>query len=415
MKQIRIQMLREFLSTQANHWAFFPVVILFAETERPDFLCLICWFFLGLMPLALFIAREIVQSFILQVASFFIIGGVLALLPLEPAFLKATYLFFAMIYLMMSLFKMIKKDNRYTMTLPLFFPMCINIILSIIAVYVNHLHFSFYMHFAAIISICMALLANYVEHYLVFTIGNEETSSNMPSKKIFHSGIAGTIQFVGLLIIPLMVIASFSISDEFFRLLMHGGQQGIKKFILFLRKFFSSSDRQTFIRDGGESEPFQRAVIPEQQPSMFWMLLEKLAFAGVMLLLLYGLYLILMKILGFLHSYQKSKVLIEVAEETEDIDVHEDLSPSSVIIEEEDDSFLSPTQRIRRLYRKKALSTNHEINELWRMTAREIATEEESPQIAYVYEKARYSRSVCTADDLKEMQAACRRKRKSEE
>ena len=391
MKQIKIQMLREFLSTQANHWAFFPVVILFAETERPDFLCLICWFFLGLMPLALFIAREIVQSFILQVASFFIIGGFLALLPLEPAFLKATYLFFAMIYLMMSLFKMIKKDNRYTMTLPLFFPMCINIILSIIAVYVNHLHFSFYMHFAAIISICMALLANYVEHYLVFTIGNEETSSNMPSKKIFHSGIAGTIQFVGLLIIPLMVIASFSISDEFFRLLMHGGQQGIKKFILFLRKFFSSSDRQTFIRDGGESEPFQRAVIPEQQPSMFWMLLEKLAFAGVMLLLLYGLYLILMKILGFLHSYQKSKVLIE------------------------DDSFLSPTQRIRRLYRKKALSTNHEISELWRMTAREIATEEESPQIAYVYEKARYSRSVCTADDLKEMQAACRRKRKSEE
>ena len=60
------------------------------------------------------------------------------------------------------------------------------------------------------------------------------------------------------------------------------------------------------------------------------------------------------------------------------------------------------------------MSTQKEIYELNRMTAREVAMEEKNPEIATVYEKARYSELPCTKEDVTQMQAACRRKQTSE-
>ncbi|MBQ9488568.1 MAG: hypothetical protein IJU80_01395, partial [Lachnospiraceae bacterium] len=103
MKQIKIIALREFLATQANHWAFFPIIILFSDAPKPSALNLLCWFFLGFMPFLLFFAREFVQSLLLQIVLFPICAGILYLMPIDPPFLKASYLFFSAAYLMASL------------------------------------------------------------------------------------------------------------------------------------------------------------------------------------------------------------------------------------------------------------------------------------------------------------------------
>ncbi len=413
MKQIKIIALREFLATQANHWAFFPIIILFSDAPKPSAFNLLCWFFLGFMPFLLFFAREFVQSLLLQIVLFPICAGILYLMPIDPPFLKASYLFFSAAYLMASLLKMIKRDDHATRIFPFFVPLGINLVLGIIVAFVHSFHFSFFMHFAAILSITCSLMANYVSSYLIYVRRNEETASNMPKAKIFHSGAKSAFMYVALLIVPLIFIASFSVSDDFFQIIRYWFRSMMKA--IFSKINATPDERNTHLQDGPATDPTQMPTLPNGQPSFFWRVLEVIVFAIVILLIVYALGTIILKIIHALSSLHRTKILIEAEEETEDLDLHEELKEhNSYKEQEENESLLSPRQRIRRMYRRKALSTQKEIYELNRMTAREVAMEEKNPEIATVYEKARYSELPCTKEDVTQMQAACRRKQTSE-
>ena len=412
MRQTSIQLLREYFATTANHFAFFPMVIMFAATSKPRPITLIGWILLGFLPFFLFIAREILQSFLLQIALLPLFAGLLYVLPIQPENLKFTYLFFAAVYLLISLFKSVKREFGATKCLPPFIPLGLNVILGIIAIYVNHLKFSFYMHFAVIISVLASFLAFYLDQYLSFTIRNEETASNMPKKKIFKSGFSATTTFVGLLSIPLIVTSAFAVPDDFFRNLMHWIRVNLRILIRYIKGLFNEKERDTHIIDGAEMEQLQRLNLVENNTSLFWRVLEVIIFAVVLLVFLYVMYKLILKIYHFITSFEKRKVVLEAEEETEDIDVREDLNVKLKEDEDDKEGLLSPGRRIRHLYRKVALSTPRQPYTLYRMTAREFGQEENLPaDMALLYEKARYSSQTCTKEDLKQMQNACRRKK----
>ncbi|MBQ9489896.1 MAG: DUF4129 domain-containing protein, partial [Lachnospiraceae bacterium] len=236
---------------------------------------------------------------------------------------------------------------------------------------------------------------------------------NMPKAKIFHSGAKSAFMYVALLIVPLIFIASFSVSDDFFQMIRYWFRSMMKA--IFSKINATPDERNTHLQDGPATDPTQMPTLPNGQPSFFWRVLEVIVFAIVILLIVYALGTIILKIIHALSSRRRTKLLMEAEEETEDLDLHEELKEHNSSKEpEENESLLSPRQRIRRMYRRKALSTQKEIYELNRMTAREVAMEEKNPEIATVYEKARYSELPCTKEDVTQMQAACRRKQTSE-
>ena len=412
MDRVKIALLRELLATQTNHWALFPAILLFAETTQISPYCITGWILAGLLPVCLFFVREVLQSFLLQFLLLPVFLGGTYLLPFEPYLLKVCMLFLEVLYAGLSLMKSIKQDSVPTNFMPPFVPLVINFSLEIIAVYSTKMRFTFFMHVSAILSILCALLLYYVDRYLVFTVSNEGTVSNMPKGKIFRSGIRASLLYLGGVSAIMFVIASFSISDEFFRTVMHVINGWIKTFFSFLKRLFPGKERDTHIIDGGELEPITRPEFGETQTSVFWRILEVILFVVVIAIIVAFLANLIIKILKLLFSVRRKKILIEAEEETEILDQRESLSETPAILQEEDDDpRLSPNWRIRHFYRRKALSSGKEPSLLYRMTAREFAAQEDSPDIAFLYEKARYSLVPCTKEDVKLMQLACRRKR----
>ncbi|MBR6477687.1 MAG: hypothetical protein IKS85_04485 [Lachnospiraceae bacterium] len=409
--QARVISLRELLASQANHWAIFPALILFMETSDLSGPVILGWVLLGFLPVCAFIARELVESFLLQVLLFPIFVGILILLPIEPVNVKAAMIFVGIVYTLLSLWKSAKKDSGATHAFPPFIPLMINFVLCIIAVYVTNAHFTFLMHVSAIISIILSLLTFYVDRYFIFTVANDGISSNMPRRKIFHSGFSMSVAYFGITSLILVFIASFSISDEFFRVITGWLSRRFGWLIRKVLDLFPRKDKVDMIQDGGEMEPFSMSTLPDKKTPFFMRILEVVTFAVVVIIILMLLYSLVRFLLKWLFSKQGEKTIKEAVEEKEAIDLHESITTKAPpLFEEEDESFLSPSQRIRKLYKKRALATTDDRERLFRTTARELGIQEKIPEMATIYEKARYSKETCTKEDLKEMQLACRRK-----
>ena len=412
MSKVGIATLRECMVTQANHWAIFPALILFAGPQNVTGIVILAWVMLGFLPTLMFLARDVIQSFILQIALFPVMLGTLILLPIHPDILKAAMILIGVIYVVLSVFKTFKNDVTATKVFPPFVPLCINLVLSVIAYYTIRTPITFTMHLSAIISITLSLLAYYVDRFFIFTVSNEKTSSNMPRSKMFQSGMLSAIKYLGVTSVIMIFIASFSVSDSFFGVIMKWINKGINWIATLLRKLFRVKERNTFLKDGADSEPLMRLSNEGPVTSPFWRLLEMVVFGVLIAVLFVGIFLFALKIIKLFMRVQGKKIFTEAEETNELLDLHESIATKLPDFdpEEEDDSFLSPSQRIRRLYRRKALSTQREPELLYRMTAREFATEEKLPEIAGLYEKARYSLETCTKEDVKQMQLACRRK-----
>lgn len=406
MRQRKITVLREFLATQANHWIFLPLLMILTENVHPSAWCLLGWVMVGFLPILLFTCREIIQSTLLQFFLVVIYAGIVFFLPMEPEITKGICGFFVMAYMMQSLFKVIKKEEKLTHAFPPFVPLAINFVLCAIALFTTGESASFFMHLSAILSVMCSILAFYLDRYLHFTNANEGTSSNMPKGKIFRSGMQANLKFLGAISALLFLIASFAISDEFFRKIYLWNRNGLKKILQWIASLFTRTKRDTHILDGMNSATFDVTAVPAGQTSALAHVLEVLFFAAVVVFLINRL--------GHLvNAFQKKKRSQEAEEETESLDLHESLTPKAEagFQEEEDDGWLSPTQRIRRLYRRRALASNFERRSLYYLTAREFSLQENNLMLSEIYEKARYSPESCDKEDLKKMQLACRRKK----
>ena len=149
-------------------------------------------------------------------------------------------------------------------------------------------------------------------------------------------------------------------------------------------------------------------------PSLFWRIMEVLLFVLVVLILLALVaYLAFLIIRFILRRLSVKRIGYEVEEEVEAIDIHESLGPKKLqeAMKNEKEGYLSPRQRIRRIYKRSAMDSEHTGQELPFMTARELALEERTPLLSAIYEKARYSLLPCDKEDVKKLQAALRKKK----
>lgn len=408
----RAETLKATLNAQAYHWALFPLVLIIAENPRPSSFMLLGFIITGIFPLVLFLARELAKSFILQIIFLPVLAGVIALLPIDPPSIKLIYALFALAYLITSLMTSIHKEDESNYQIPPFIPLIINLIFCVIAMIYCKFEFTFMMHVATILSIICAVLSYYLSGYIVFTHSNEGISSNMPKGKILYSGLTGSLKYFGVFIIFMLLVSSFSVSNEFFWKIGNKFHELWAKFIWAIRGLFGRGQEPTeaVLEDGKyvANELSERAAAAETSPLA--RILEVIVFFLVAIVLAFALVSIIVAIVKFLMGNASTLHLLEQGDD-EPEDARESLTEAVIYsAPEDDDRFLSPSRRIRRLYQKRALQTSKDSHDLGRMTAREFAMEEKNELIALIYEKARYSTEVCTNDDVKRMQQAVRRK-----
>ena len=413
MNQFKLYAYNEFFSTQANHWALFSLVLLVSEATEVSGMAFFAWILTGLLPAVLFFFREYLKNVVLQVVAFFGFVGCIYLLRNIPEMFKACMLFLGLLYFFLSIFKSTKNNVAPTKPFPPFVPLIINFFMFMVAIILTRANLRFVMHFSAILSILFSFFAFYLDQLYRFTVANFETSSNLPQEKIFRSGMLTALCYLGVVSAIMLFIASFAISDNFFRNLFAAFKEKVKQLIAYIRSLIEKEEFPSQIQDGlGDGDLLRMENMEPSKLDFLWKILEGFITVLVIVAIASILAYIAYKIYKWYASLNFSKKDVSYFEEEEVIDVHENLSGGSVLKKdlEEDDSFLSPTQRIRRLYRKKALSSAKDSSVLFRMTAREFAVDERIDQMAPIYEKARYSQDVCTKEDVREMQVACRRK-----
>ena len=413
MRRPKTILLREFFAAMTNHWTIFLFVLFFPEISSITGPELICWILLGMFPVVLFVARELVQSFLLMIMSFVVFFGIITLFPMDSAYFKSYYQMTAIFYLAMSTIRFFRRKGSFTYPIHPVFPMAVNFIFAMIALVTTHTYVAFYSYLSVVISSMSYFMAFYVDQYFHFTSINDETSSNMPDKKILITGMGAATKYLSILILPLTIIVSTTISDEFFHRVLNKFNEIARIILRFLGKILFREKVNEIMSDGTESEMADNFFLTQPNPSIFWQILEKIIFALAIMAVAFFLIRIGIKIFKFLFAAFAKHPYVVSDEEEEIIDVREKINIEKVVSDEEDNPNDSITVRIRKLYRKKAIASALSTSELYRTTAREFSVMEKNPDLADIYEKARYSTVSCTKEDLKQMQLAYRRKNKS--
>ena len=158
-------------------------------------------------------------------------------------------------------------------------------------------------------------------------------------------------------------------------------------------------------------------VLPEtNEPFWLWKVLEFIAIAALIVIVCTVVVLSVVKLFQLIRQYMHLHLQKEGSvEEDEAVDLREkcELERSTQRKRQGLFSALSPQERVRKLYKKKLLSsapgmTEEDRNRLGIYTAREWGQKLETRRMSDIYEQARYSGREMTGADVKQMKEACK-------
>jgi len=251
-------------------------------------------------------------------------------------------------------------------------------------------------------------LIYYIEHYLHFLIVNESSAGHMPEKEIFRSGLKLVIIYAAAGVLILLATANIGWLAGILRQLKN-------VLIWFLRLLFS-----LFGTDSEEITELEEVPLEEQSGGMelpeagetfwLWQVLEYVfAFAlvcALIALVVYGF----VKLVKFLKARFGQSLFGEDAiknDNSKDVREQCEIERSSGNRRNLFSLFLSPEQRVRKLYKKRILEGSNALKEAGLHKELNVCTVGECSgrlgidELAGVYEKVRYSGEECTMSDVK--------------
>lgn len=424
-----LQYINELLTEQMNHWLMFPFVLFLSVYSRRtgDFsgiLIVVMWTICSLLPLAFFILRLKVKS----VTRFFILQPVAALPLLAAAttiLLSNGYLYHtgrlicivcAVCYMLYSTLLYLKKKEPFTGPMQLSLGVAISagcMFFEAITSGADPAVVMGYRIFPLIISVGLYFIIIYIQRYIDFLNVNKSSAGYLPATEMFHSGFGLAIGYTILGVVLIAVLACgpwigrlgtylMDLFDKFFKWL-------IAKF-----KGSSAEDEIPIVEDFGTT-PGQLPGFKINDTFWLWTLLEYALVFAVLVALFIIFVRLLIKLIQYLQGLALSRVSISDTGEVDAFDIHEkcDIEDKSGKRRQRHFGPLSYSDRIRRLYKKKLLSstgqmTFRESKMLGVYTAREWERKLATQGMASVYEQARYSGQEMTAEDVKRMKDACR-------
>lgn len=420
----RVKLVIEILTSQMNHWILFMLVMTVrgismglmgnSTGDEPDFLL---WTVCGLVPIALFLIRysaERFQPFLLYH------GGILAVLSAAALLYRngaIICVICAVVYTTCS-FKM-RLGEKSAVYSEGIHPLAA-VGLSAAANFLFHIEdgmpdWDKYYLFILIGVLACYLIIYYLKHYLNFLRVNESSTGYLPAGEMLSAGIGLILPYMLFGVLILLLSLNVDWLEPIFRVLA----KGLKEILRFIFRLLSVSDAAeepiSVEKYGGHVPEAEMLSPPEAESHWLWEVLEYVVLilfaCGCVFALIAGL----KRLVRYLREhFGKNAAGGNIITGPEDVfDVREKCSIEKSSPGSKSLSLFrrfTPVERVRRLYKKKVLSGKTVIKDrgvLKVMTARECGEVLSLPDMATIYEQARYSDRKITSEDVRCMKLAC--------
>lgn len=422
----KLEYVNEFLIEQMNHWLFFSLVVaisvsrLILEFRMPPFFLL--WTICSLFPTAFFLVRKRGDDaeipFYKQIF--------LHLLLVLPAFLipvqgrkidRSICVGCALLYMLISLHRCLKKNTMFSS--PVQLPAAI-----LIVCFSCFYHFTLqndvvlrnaYWEESCLFSLifCLGLffIIMYIQQYMSFLNVNNSSTGYLPAGEIFHSGLRLVLGYTAIGILLMVFVSHTSWFQGIGELLRNGFFRFLRWLLAFLPK---ASEGDELITQKDPASPLGELPVFERQETFWlWQILQYVFVLLVVGLAVFLLFKGLSKLISLLQVRFLFRKKTNQMPETEVSDVREFCDDTEKRIKRHRRHFgiLSNAEKVRRLYRKKLLSSEvrgQDRKKLALYTAREWEKKLSVKGMANIYETARYSEQEISDEDVRHMKAACK-------
>ena len=405
MKKDRILMLQELLVTQMNHWILFLIVVTILGVIRADRPVLWKWVLVSLVPLLFGIVRRYSNHFLIFVISHVLPLAFLIMVPSEAWIEKMALMLLGAGYVAYSFYLRIKTEDRLDGVLNPAAAVGIAGVGLLLQHYQGNREWESYYVPPVIIFLGLYFIQLYLEQYLHFMIVNDSSKGRIPEKQMFRSGITLVMIFSAAVMVVLLLTSDIGWVGEIASVL--------KMVLIWLLRLLLTGQEVT------EEVPMEeQEVVPKQdtgwmpvedaEPSMFWLVLEKIVIVLVYVALIALCLLAIYALVTFLYNRFQQTLDKDKDEPDEVNDIREKCEVERFRKERKPlFEFLSTRERIRRMYKKEVwaarmkLVTDGSPAFLKKLTAKECGKAMEREELAKVYEKARYSEEECTGEDIR--------------
>lgn len=420
MKLRKLDLLHEFLSEQMNHWLLFPAALIvmglsgmYARRGGPN---IVLWALCGLLPPLFFLVRDRIERFFPFLLLHIAVAAPAFLLPLGNSIERFLCVACSIGYLIQSFYVRMKGESPYTAP----FHPAVGVLLSAVSILLQRYQGESSWDAWHVISLvfCLAIYALilYIQQYKDFLAVNESSTGYLPAAEMFRSGFLLVLVYV----VPgaLLLILCANIGDLGYL------WAAFKRWLVSaLRHLFSGMNAENQM-----TEPIPEAEMPVEEftpqimdvPETFyvWRILEIIALIVMSVALVFFLVWIMIALIQFIrHRFARGFRHRKKKQDDElEIDVREKCDIESIPFRRRRlTEFLSPAQRIRRLFKKRLLTNVQYLadgnpQKLSLLTPKECGERLEEEQMARIYEQVRYSDKEATNDTLRQMKNALRRK-----
>lgn len=405
MRKSRIELAKEIITTQMNHWFFISIAItalgLFNCTEPHLFLCAI----LGILPVYGYFIREKSRVFpifmLLSVAP----AVICFVLPINEVPVKVLLILFSSLYGVYSIYLRTRAESGWDAPVSPVVAFCVMGGLFILLNSQRDLNWDWYYILAALIYFACFLVHYFLAHFLTFLTVNDSSAANIPERAMFITGLKQTLWFTFGVISFLAMVGGIDWLAAMLAALKRAIVAFISKYLQFTPEQAESPEHWMQPLESGGDGFFDNPG----EPALIWVILQYVAIVvvllGILLAVIYGIY----KGYGVLLKGFQRVGKAEEQKLTENDDVHEQVE----IVRKERGRLrnileaFSVEERIRKAYRKRmekeryTLVKDGDIQSLSFFTAKECCDILGASGLKAAYEKARYSNANCTNDDLK--------------
>lgn len=402
MKEERILILKDFFATQMNYWTFFPIAVTIIGLAKDPAPRLVIWVLLSFLPFLFFLTRRYANHLLMMVAVHVAVVAVVQFLPCGSFTEKIMALVFAAGFAVCSFCLRVKEGDHMDHSCHPGFSLGVGAVALLFQHYQGRRDWDMYYVIPLILVFGAFLIQFYIESYLQFLVVNESSTGHIPKNEIFQTGIRQVFVYTGAGMCILLLSSGLIWLTTLTRWL----KEAFAGLLVFLLKDASVLPSEEIAEESNRG--MEEFFMEPSEPFWLWQVLEKILTAALLIVTV----VILFKGIVSLFRYLKGRLAgrVEIKDETLEsvVDVREKCGFERTRQERRPFmAFLSPAERIRRIYKKKiwtnrmVLAPGGDTSLLGILTARECGRRLENEELADIYEKARYSGEECTTEDVR--------------
>lgn len=410
--------IHNFIVLQQNHWSFYIVGYFLLCITQQSYtipgMDLLIWLMLGMLPFLFYLIREKVKFKIFHWLIYLLVLAGVFFLPVPHVAYTYIYIGCAAYYCISSgvwdVFS--ESDDEYK-------PISVLIVFGValleifILQYIKLYEYQRSLVHLVIWNVLLYCMSVYVNNYVKYLIVNRHSIGYMPVKSILHFGIHTMLAFSGVLAVLMLIVANVGQMGDVLHYILSWFEVFREKVREFMKEFRDGKHAE---RDFNIIEPegeWNGGLLPSEEVAEgfgVWDIIMIVIVCVILLLIAFKIMRYVLEVLKRLMTYipKATEDGLEIQESCDVVERIEKKKRENIL------ETLTPQMRIRKRYRKKMWKEQDFITERDKRSRMELYTAREcsdilvSPEIADIYEKARYSPYECTAEDVKRIRNACK-------